>query len=124
MEKAHRVEANVFARFLRDDDAVDAFAEYLADRVAQSTRYQGHVTLRSPQRRISWLLVEVLDLAGPEVGDPRHIPISQEGIARALGLARSTVAECLRQLRATGVLSADRRLVVEDAAALRRAACL
>jgi CRP-like cAMP-binding protein len=118
------VEASSFNRFLRDYDAAAAFAEYLVDRVVQASRFQAFMTLRSPLRRISWLLFEVLDLAGPEVGDPRHIPISQEAIASALGLARSTVAECLRQLRTAGVLSAGRRLVVVDAEALRRVACV
>jgi CRP-like cAMP-binding protein len=119
---AYRIEVTAFTRFLDEHDALGVFTEYLLDRIAQSVQYRAHVTLHPPGQRIAWLLAETLELAGPELAEPRRIPFSQAGIATALGLARSTVAENLRRLRVSGVLAPGPRIVVANAAALRRVA--
>ncbi len=117
---AHRIEPAAFTRFLDEHTALGVFTEYLLDRLAQSVQYQASVSLQPARQRIAWLLMEAFELAGPELADRRRTPFSQAGIAAALGLSRSTVAEHLRQLRAAGVLAAGPRLVVIDASALRR----
>ena len=109
----------MFARFLDKYDALGVFTEYLVDRIAQSVRHQARMTRQPPGSRIAWLLAETFDHGGLELVEPGRVPFSQAGIAAALGLSRSTVAENLRQLRASGVLAPARRIVVADADALR-----
>ncbi|GLW93961.1 Crp/Fnr family transcriptional regulator [Actinokineospora globicatena] len=65
----------------------------------------------SSRARVARLLLEVID-HGDE-GD-RRVPLSQEAIARALGMARSTVAEQIADLRRCGALRSGPRLVVVD----------
>ncbi|OHV43677.1 hypothetical protein BCD48_27225 [Pseudofrankia sp. BMG5.36] len=119
---AHRIETATFTRFLDEHDALGVFTEYLLDRIAQSVQDQARVTLQPAGQRIAWLLVETFELAGLELADPRRIPFSQAGIAAALGLARSTVAENLRRLRTAGALGSGPRILVTDPVALRRVA--
>lgn len=119
---AHRIEATAFIRFLDEHDALGMFTEYLLDRIAQAVQHQAILAGQPPPQRIAWLIAETFALSGPEIAHSRRIPFSQAGIASALGLSRSTVAENLRRLRAAGALAPERRIVVADIRALRRLA--
>ncbi|SES36677.1 cAMP-binding domain of CRP or a regulatory subunit of cAMP-dependent protein kinases [Actinokineospora terrae] len=71
--------------------------------------------------RVARLLLEVIDRAE---GSDRRVPLSQEAVAEALGMARSTVAEQIAELRRCGALGRGPRLVVVDRSELARRAGL
>ncbi|MEV6232856.1 Crp/Fnr family transcriptional regulator [Saccharopolyspora shandongensis] len=107
-----------FDRFLLEQDAQAEFADYLVAKLSETVPYQIHQVHFSPRQRIARLLLEVVRLADPSHPNRWRVPFSQEGLASALGLARSTVAEQLGVLRSGGVLGPGPRIVVADVRAL------
>ncbi len=107
-----------FDRFLLEQDAHAEFADYLVAKLSETVPYQIHQVHFSPRQRLARLLLEVVRLADPNHPDHRRVPFSQDGLASALGLARSTVAEQLGVLRSDGVLGPGPRIVVVDVRAL------
>ncbi|GGI71887.1 cyclic nucleotide-binding protein [Saccharopolyspora subtropica] len=111
-----------FDRFLLEQDAHALFADYLVAKLSETVPYQIHQVHFSPKQRVARLLLEVVRLADPSHPDHWRVPFSQDGLASALGLARSTVAEQLSALRSDGVLGPGPRIVVADVQALARQA--
>ncbi|MER7116810.1 cyclic nucleotide-binding domain-containing protein [Saccharomonospora azurea] len=114
---AHVIAATAFRTFLIRHEAHGAYAEYLAAKLSETVPYSVRQTHRPPRTRLCRLLWDLLRL--DEQSDSR-IPLSQETLARALGMARSTVAEHVAALRREGVLTTGPRLAVLDAARLAR----
>jgi CRP/FNR family cyclic AMP-dependent transcriptional regulator len=110
-----------FQRFLVAERAHDALRDYLIAKLSETVPYQLQLVHFTPRQRIARLLIDVVALAGPP-SDPLWIPFTQTGIADALGLARSTVAEQIAVMRDAGVLAPGRRLVVRDLSSLTRLA--
>lgn len=110
-----------FERFLVAERAHDALRDYLIAKLSETVPYQLQLVHFTPRQRIARLLIDVIALAGSPA-DPLRVPFTQTGIADALGLARSTVAEQIAALRAAGVLARGRQLVVHDLSRLRRLA--
>jgi CRP-like cAMP-binding protein len=110
-----------FQRFLAAEKAHDALRDYLIAKLSETVPYQLQLVHFTPRQRIARLLIDVAALAGP-LSDPLRIPFTQTGIADALGLARSTVAEQIAAMRAAGVLASGRQLVVRDLPRLTRLA--
>lgn len=106
--------ASAFHGFLRENQVEGLFADYLVAKLSQTVPYQVQLVHFSPQRRLARLVLELVALAEPAHPDRLRVPFSQEELARALGLARSTVAEQIGLLRQDGVFGAGRRLVVAD----------
>jgi CRP-like cAMP-binding protein len=107
-----------FNRFLLEQNAHAEFADYLVAKLSETVPYQIHQVHFSPRQRLARLLLEVVRLADSSHPDRWRVPFSQEGLANALGLARSTVAEQLGGLRSDGVLGPGPRIVVADVCAL------
>ena len=111
-----------FREFLLQCGAWDAFADYLASKLSETVPHQVRQAHSTPLRRLSRMLLEVLALAEHDRQDRMRIPLSQESLAGALGLARSTVAEQIAKLRRVGALAPGPRLVVADVDRLAREA--
>ncbi|MCP2260967.1 cAMP-binding domain of CRP or a regulatory subunit of cAMP-dependent protein kinases [Streptoalloteichus tenebrarius] len=111
---AHRVPAETFHRFLEEHDAQGGFSDYLVAKLSETVPYQVQLVHFTPLQRVARLLLEVVALADATAVDRFRVPFSQEAVAAALGLARSTVAEQIARLRREGALASGRRLVVSD----------
>lgn len=116
------IPAGRFRDFLSRHDAQDVLSDYLASKLSETVPYQVQQAHFSPLRRVCRLLLDVLALADGDQADRMRIPLSQDAVAGALGLARSTVAEQVAQLRRSGALAPGPRLVVADVDRLAREA--
>ncbi|WP_245614369.1 Crp/Fnr family transcriptional regulator [Actinokineospora inagensis] len=101
--------------------ACGAVRDYLRAKLVDAADQQVRSARLSSSARVARLLLEVVAVA--DGVDPR-VPLSQEAVGRALGMARSTVAEQVAALRRSGALAAGPRLVVGDPGALASAAGL
>jgi CRP/FNR family transcriptional regulator, cyclic AMP receptor protein len=113
---AHQVPVEVFDRL----PAARSLTDYLVSKVNASLPMRVQLTHFKPMPKIARLLAEVIALAGPELADPRLVPLTQREIADALGIVRSSVSSVLAELRRDGVLGPGPRLTVLDRAALLR----
>lgn len=111
---AQHIPAPAFHEFLAEHGAQGLYADYLISKLSETVPHQVQRVRFSPLQRLSRLLLEVLALADDAQADPMRIPLSQEALANALGLARSTVAEQIAELRRTNTLAPGPRLVVAD----------
>lgn len=109
----------VFDAFLTRNRAHNKFADYLTGKLGETIRYKMQLAHFPAQRRLALLFLELIALADPHRPDRYRIPLSQEALASALGLARSTVAEQIATYRTGGALSASRRITVADVDRLR-----
>lgn len=107
-----------FDRFLLEQEVHAEFADYLVAKLSETVPYQLHQVHFSPRQRLARLLLEVVRLADASHPNRWQVPFSQGGLASALGLARSTVAEQLGALRSNGVLGPGPRIAVADVRAL------
>lgn len=107
-----------FHRFLDLGDHAACFRDYLMAKLSETVPYQVQLVHLSARQRIARLLLELVSLTDP--ADPQRlmIPFSQEKIAEALGVVRSTVSEQLAVLRDTGALGPGPRVAVLDLAEL------
>ncbi|KEI43402.1 Crp/Fnr family transcriptional regulator [Saccharopolyspora rectivirgula] len=115
---AHHVTKADFDRFLDQHDARDELSDYLILKLSETVPYQLQQAHFSPAQRIARLFLQVVTLADPDQPDRMRVPFSQEAIANALGYARSTVAQQIAEMRASGVLGPGPRIVVADSAGL------
>lgn len=109
-----------FDRVLVDLDLGERFQRYLVGKVDQAVERQLDLAHRSAGRRVAALFVDMVELAPAGLADRMRIPFTQEELSSALGLARSTVAEQIANLRRAGALTPGRRLAVADLECLRR----
>jgi CRP/FNR family cyclic AMP-dependent transcriptional regulator len=117
---AHAIPAPAFRSFLNTHNAHAAYADYLAVKLSETVPYSVRQVHRDPLTRVARLLWDLLSLEGNTPSSSHRVPLSQEALAKALGLARSTVAEQIAELRRTDVLGPGPRIVVSDPAALAR----
>ncbi|GAB3672552.1 Crp/Fnr family transcriptional regulator [Saccharopolyspora tripterygii] len=115
-----------FERFLDERDARGAYADYLVAKLSETVPYQVQQAHFGPRRRLARLFLEVVRHSDANPPACYRIPFSQEALASALGLVRSTVAEQIKAMRADGVLGpgpriavADMRGLIEDAGAIQ-----
>jgi CRP-like cAMP-binding protein len=117
---AHRIDAHVLRRKLRDDPALHAalgrYAELLFVRgMHMSVCNMFH---SAEQRCIRWLL-SVHDVIAQDV-----IPLTHELLATMLGVHRPTVTLVLGALQRAGLLEEERgRIVISNRRRLERASC-
>lgn len=107
-----------FDHFLEEQGARGIYADYLVAKLSETVPYQVQQVRFGPRQRLARLFLEVVRLADPSRSDCYRIPFSQDGLAQALGLVRSTVARQIRSMRADGVLGPGPRIVVADMRAL------
>jgi CRP-like cAMP-binding protein len=94
--------------------------DYLVSKINQRLPVQVNLMHFKPMQKVARLFGELVALAGPELADPRLIPLSHQEIAYALGLSRSSVAAVVTELRNEGVLGPGPRLTVLNRNALLR----
>ncbi|UOZ02530.1 Crp/Fnr family transcriptional regulator [Amycolatopsis sp. WQ 127309] len=111
-----------FNAFLSEHDGHSVLTDYLVTKLSQTVPYQVELVHFSPERKIARLLLEVVALADRAATNPDQVPFSQQDIAEALGLARSTVALHLQHLRKLGALRPGRRLEVSNLETLKTSA--
>nr|WP_086824358.1 Crp/Fnr family transcriptional regulator [Allokutzneria sp. NRRL B-24872] len=117
----HSISARSFNAFLSEIDGHAALADYVVSKLSQTVPYQVQLIHFSPDRRIARLLLEIVSLA-ELTADPARVPFSQQEVADALGMARSTVAHHLQQLKDAGALRTGPRIVVASIPLLRQVA--
>lgn len=103
-----------FDRFLHNKQVYGVFSDYLVSKLSETVPYQVQQVHFAPRQRLARLLFEAFSLADSRHRDGRKIPFSQHELAKALGMARSTVAEQLAALREVGALGPGPRIVVEN----------
>jgi CRP-like cAMP-binding protein len=100
--------------------------EALEDRLARLENVLKQIGVRSVDARIGALLIEMMEKYGEDApeGVLIRLPLSREGIANYLGIARETLSRKLSQLEGEGVIRAvgNKTLVVRDRDALLLAA--
>jgi CRP/FNR family cyclic AMP-dependent transcriptional regulator len=111
-----------FNAFLNKHDSHPILTDYLVTKLSQTVPYQVELVHFGPERKIARLLLEVVALADRSSPDPSQVPFSQQEVADALGMARSTVALHLQRLREIGALRAGPRLAVSDLGILKTSA--
>lgn len=114
--EAHTVSVEAFDRL----PAARKLTDYVVLKLSESVPFRVQLVHFKPQQRIARLLAELIALAGDELADPTLIPLSQEQIAAALGVARSSVSAFIADLRREGVLGPGPRLFVADPERLAR----
>jgi CRP/FNR family transcriptional regulator len=102
--------------------------EALEERIARMENAMQSLGVRSLDGRIAALLLDYAEKYGTEVPEGLlvRLPLSREGIANALGVARETVSRKLGQLETDGVIRSvsNRSIVIVDRGALRASAGL
>ncbi|MGX7825835.1 Crp/Fnr family transcriptional regulator [Actinokineospora sp. 24-640] len=111
---AVQVSAPDFHRFLEAGGHEGSLRDYLVTKLSETVPYQVQLVHLSARRRIARLLLELVSLTDPADPHRLRIPFSQEKIAEALGVVRSTVSEQVAVLRDSGALGPGPRLVVAD----------
>jgi len=100
--------------------------EELENRIARMENAIKSIGVRSVDGRISALLIDFADRYGASVpeGVLIHLPLSREGMASQLGVARETVSRKLGQLESEGIIRSlgNRRILLIDRGALAEAA--
>lgn len=120
----HVLPVDRFNIFLEKHNGQAALADYSISKLSQTVPYQVELVHFSPERKIARLLLEVVALADDASSDPQRVPFSQQELADALGMARSTVAHYVQRLKDSGALRAGPRLVVADVGRLKTIAGL
>lgn len=110
-----------FERFIHKRGLEQALHRYVTEKFDQAVSRQVALAHRSALPRIARLLYDVVRLAPPGSPNPMRIPFTQEELAGSLGLARSTVADQLGALRASGALAPGPQLIVADLDRLAKA---
>ncbi|MCS7476110.1 Crp/Fnr family transcriptional regulator [Umezawaea endophytica] len=118
--RASKLPAEAVHRLLDARDARGAMNDYLVAKLSETVPYQVRMVHFNAGQRCARLLLEVVALAGPEHRDPMRVPFSQEALAAALGLSRSTVTNQIAAWRKDGTLAAGPRLVVASLPLLAR----
>lgn len=118
---AHYLSTVQFDRFLARQGLAQEFHHYVVGKFDQAVSRQVDLAHRSALRRIARLIHDTVVLAPAAAPNPLRVPFTQEELAGALGLARSTVADQLTTLRASGALTPGPHLVVADLGMLAEA---
>ncbi|WP_084468386.1 Crp/Fnr family transcriptional regulator [Actinokineospora inagensis] len=116
---ARLLSAEQFTVFLDRHDGQRALGDYVISKLSQTVPYEMELVHFSAERKIARLLLEVLALADDAAVDPARIPFSQQELADALGMVRSTVAQYLQRFKDSGALAPGPRLTVADPGLLR-----
>ncbi|MGZ0152692.1 Crp/Fnr family transcriptional regulator [Kribbella sp. WER1] len=110
-----------FERFVAKNGLAAEFHQYVVGKFDQAVSRQVDLAHRSALRRIARLLHDTAVLAPATATNPLRVPFTQEELAAALGLARSTVADQLTVLRTSGALAPGPHLIVADLGLLAEA---
>ncbi|MBB5977146.1 Crp/Fnr family transcriptional regulator [Kribbella solani] len=118
---AHYLSTAQFERFVAKNGLAQEFSRYVVEKFNQAVSRQVDLAHRSALRRIARLLHDTVVVAPATAANRMRVPFTQEELAGSLGLARSTVADQLTNLRASGALTPGPQLVVADLELLARA---
>jgi CRP-like cAMP-binding protein len=112
---------DVLALLSEDAGASLALARDLAARLAVTIQNERSLALDPLTTRLANYLLDQAASFGPCIAGQAHLLLSQDAMARALGVSRRTISENLAAWRREGVLERrGRRYVVRDLEVLRR----
>jgi CRP/FNR family transcriptional regulator, cyclic AMP receptor protein len=117
--EAYSLGATAFHRALALLRLHGQFDRYLVGKLHEAGAATVNAAHALPLKRLARLLLQIIDIAGPQHPNPCHIPVSQMQLAEALHLSRSLICRHVAYLRAEGVLRVERGLVVENCSRLR-----
>jgi CRP-like cAMP-binding protein len=117
---AHLVTSTAFRTFIENHRHLPELMRYATAKNRESATRALYLVSGRPETRLAALFLMVITAAGADHPHPYEIPMSQEELARALGLARSSVTPVLAAWKHQGVIEASRaRVQVLDLSALR-----
>lgn len=117
------LEAQRFRRFVEERGLLMSLMRQALSRLRESDAHRTSLLTLPLDVRLARILLRLVELAGHRTasGTVRLRGLTQEEIARAVGVTRNAVLSGLRRLRDAGAVDTGRRLiVVQDVAALRR----
>lgn len=118
----HTVAAETFEQLIRRSGKEPEVDRYIVAKLRESTAHTWRLTSRAPAAQLAELLVEIVTAAGADHPAPYEITMSQEELARALGLARSSITPVLAEWKRSGLIDISHaRLRIRDLDALRAA---
>jgi CRP-like cAMP-binding protein len=104
-----------FAEFVRQHRLSSQLDRYVMAKVRQTAGHAWQLSHHSPSQRLAALFCDVVAAAGPDHQHPLQIPMSQEELAEAIGVARSSVTPLIADWRRAGLISTGRaRITVRD----------
>ncbi|MFR9727940.1 Crp/Fnr family transcriptional regulator [Saccharopolyspora sp. MS10] len=93
---------------------------YILGKVRESASHLWQHAHRTTGSRLAGFLEALVDVAGPDHPQPTTIAMSQDELASALGAARSSVTQVVREWREAGLIRTARgRVLILDRAAIR-----
>lgn len=119
---AYSVPTTTFLRVLAHHGDRVHLDRYVLAKMQEASRATVEAARLPARRRLALLLLRVVALADQSDLNRMQVPMSQMRIAEALGVSRSIVAQLVSDLRAKGILTMDRPLVIAQPSELRRLA--
>ncbi|HEY3505611.1 MAG TPA: Crp/Fnr family transcriptional regulator [Actinocatenispora sp.] len=117
---AYTVSAPAFQTFIRRYGMQAEVDRYVMAKLRESTAHTWRLASRAPEAQLAELLIEIVSAAGDTHPSPRDVTMSQDELARSLGLARSSVTPVLAAWKRRGLVDTSHaRIRVVDVAALR-----
>lgn len=105
---AFLVTARAFREFVRRHARESELNRYVMAKVRESTAHTWRLTARRPEAQLAELLLAVVAAAGPDHPRPCEVLMSQEELARGLGLARSSITPILADWKHRGLIEIGR----------------
>jgi CRP-like cAMP-binding protein len=94
---------------------------YMLAKARESADLAWRLTRFRPAQRLASLLLAVVAAGGDRHPNPETVPMSQDELARAIGLARSSITPILADWKKRGVVAIDRsHMTISDVGALQR----
>lgn len=117
---AHTLSMSEFTEFIRRNSVGDALERYVMAKVRETARRTWQVAHQRIATRMAGLMCALIGAAGPDHAAPHQIPMSQEDIATALGVVRSSISPVLADWRERGLVELGRgRITVLNPSGLR-----
>lgn len=108
---AYAVSRDRFLGYLDRHALIPALDHYVLGKVRESATLTWRTVHSPAAARLAALLLDILNAAGPDHTDPDTIPMTQEELAGALGLARSSIAPVLASWKNQGLITIARSRV-------------
>lgn len=109
-----------FADLVQRHRLAGVLDRYVLTKLRESAAPTWQLNRYRPRKRLAQLLIAVIEAAGPDHPRPHLVPMSQEELAAALSLARSSIAPVLADWKREGLIRTARSsVVVLDVARLR-----
>lgn len=117
---AYLLAAAAFRGFVRRHASEPRLDRYIGAKLRESTEHSWRLSTQRPETQLAGLMLAVSAAAGPDHPDPYSVPMTQEELARGLGLSRSSVTAVLAGWKQRGLILVGRSVLrIADVDGLR-----